>query len=134
MNVRMKFKDVKNVYLNPGDCRPLSCCKSDLTSVRKWTAIAMVLHGSALISFWGLHLNFCSRAVCKGFGIWATRKWPSTNTLSLQTFCSEANLKVLSNLSSLRDPIQLKNFDNMKRISDAVCESGRPVQTNPVGF
>ena len=52
----------------------------------------------------------------------------------LQTFCSEANLRVLSNLASLRDPIQLKNFDNMKRISDTVCESGKPVQTNPVGF
>ena len=75
----MKGNDVRNVYGNPGDCRPFSSTVWIRFTVWKWMAITrdpmctvlltsiFFIHSwSALIFFWGLlfHPNFGSRVVC----------------------------------------------------------------------
>lgn len=54
--------------------------------------------------------------------------------LLTKTFCNEANDRILTNLSALKNPIQLNNFKNMSEIARNVCENMEPVQGNPLGI
>jgi len=54
--------------------------------------------------------------------------------LMANLWCSEAHTRIGKNLATLSDKSAIQDFVNMAEISRGVCNAGKVVQPNPVGF